>query len=275
MRTRNIKPGLFQNELLAELPFEGRLLFAGLPLLADRAGRLEDRPRRIKAALFPFDDSVAIDDLLADLAERDFITRYQVEAVAVIQITKFLSHQSPHPKEAESQLPENPNKNARPRKATASHGNSGTSRAGSSGSSGSLGSSGSSSEPLTAAAEPPSPAVLTFPCVGAAKSWDLTEAQLAKWTDSYRPGLDVLTECRKAQNWLDANPARRKTASGMPKFIVNWLNRAVDRGAGRVQALRHDQRPVTPRNVCKHTPPCRDEAEHTRRDMAERRQVPA
>src|SRR5579859_5296088 len=96
-RTRNLKMGLYRNELLAELPFEGRLLFAGLPLIADRAGRLEDRPKRIKADLFPFDD-VKVDDLLADLAERAFITRYQVEAVAVIQINKFLEHQSPHPK---------------------------------------------------------------------------------------------------------------------------------------------------------------------------------
>ena len=64
MRARNLKPGFFKNEDLAELPFEGRLLFAGLWCLADREGRLEDRPKRIKAEIFAF-DSVDVDKLLS------------------------------------------------------------------------------------------------------------------------------------------------------------------------------------------------------------------
>jgi len=44
MRSRNIKPGFFMNELLPEIELLGRLLFIGLWLLADREGRLEDRP---------------------------------------------------------------------------------------------------------------------------------------------------------------------------------------------------------------------------------------
>ena len=52
-RARNIKPGLFSNEVIAELPAFDRLLFIGLWCLADREGRLEDRPKRIKMELFP------------------------------------------------------------------------------------------------------------------------------------------------------------------------------------------------------------------------------
>jgi len=37
-RSRNIKPGFFKNDHLVELPFEYRLLFAGLWTLADREG---------------------------------------------------------------------------------------------------------------------------------------------------------------------------------------------------------------------------------------------
>jgi hypothetical protein len=47
-RTRQIKPGFFKNDELAELPIEARLLFAGLWTIADREGRLEDRPKKIK-----------------------------------------------------------------------------------------------------------------------------------------------------------------------------------------------------------------------------------
>jgi hypothetical protein len=65
-RTRYIKPGFFQNDKLAELGPWHRLLFAGLWTLADSAGRMEDRPKRIKGQLFPFDD-VDVDAMLNDL----------------------------------------------------------------------------------------------------------------------------------------------------------------------------------------------------------------
>ena len=64
-RARNIKPSFFTNEDLVELSFETRLLFIGLWTLADRAGRLEDRPKRIKMAVFPA-DSVDVERSLAD-----------------------------------------------------------------------------------------------------------------------------------------------------------------------------------------------------------------
>ena len=47
-RARNIKPGFFLNEELGVLPPLVRILFAGLWCIADRDGRLEDRPKRIK-----------------------------------------------------------------------------------------------------------------------------------------------------------------------------------------------------------------------------------
>ena len=54
-RARLLKPGFFRNEMLAELPHATRLLFAGLWLISDREGRLEDRPKRIGADIFPYE----------------------------------------------------------------------------------------------------------------------------------------------------------------------------------------------------------------------------
>lgn len=76
-----------------------------------------------------------------------------------------------------------------------------------------------------------SPSVMTFQTVGAAKTWDLTRGRLDGWAQTY-PHLAVGAECRKAWAWVEANPGRRKTARGMPAFLVNWLNRAVDHGRG-------------------------------------------
>lgn len=72
------------------------------------------------------------------------------------------------------------------------------------------------------------PVVLTFQTVGNGTTWDLHESQVLSWRASY-PATDIVGECRKAHAWLEANPAKRKTARGMPAFLVNWLNRAVDR----------------------------------------------
>ncbi len=104
-RARNIKPGFFSNDDLVELPFEGRLLFIGLWTIADRAGRLLDRPKKIKMDLFPA-DNVDIDALLNGLAERGFLHRYEAKGIKCIQIINWSKHQNPHIKETDSTIPE-------------------------------------------------------------------------------------------------------------------------------------------------------------------------
>lgn len=99
-----MKPGFFQNEQLAELPIPARLLFAGLWCMADREGRLEDRPLRIKMHIFPA-DMLDVEPLLAGLAENGLIVRYEADGKRCIWIPEFLKHQRPHVKEAASTLP--------------------------------------------------------------------------------------------------------------------------------------------------------------------------
>lgn len=104
-RSRNIKPGIMANEKLAELPAISRLLFIYLWMLADREGRLEDRPKRIAALALPYDSEANVDNLLEQLAGTGFITRYTVGDQALIQIDNFAKHQSPHVRESASELP--------------------------------------------------------------------------------------------------------------------------------------------------------------------------
>lgn len=103
-RARNIKPGFFTNDRLAEVAPLGRLLFAGLWTICDRAGRLEDRPKRIKAELLPYDDCNA-DQLLSDLEKQGFIKRYSSGEAKYIQVLNFEKHQNPHMREPESTIP--------------------------------------------------------------------------------------------------------------------------------------------------------------------------
>jgi len=105
-RARNIKPSFFTNEELVELPFSTRLLFIGLWTLADREGRLEDKPKKIKMCIFPA-DNLDIDEALQQLAKAGFIERYTIENNNYIQIVNFKKHQHPHPNETQSVIPDN------------------------------------------------------------------------------------------------------------------------------------------------------------------------
>lgn len=102
-RIRSIKPGFFLNEDLASLPFQWRLLFVGLWTQADREGRLEDRPLRLKASLFPYDD-LNIDDGLGCLANAGLIIRYERDTQKLIAIPTWTRHQMPHRMEPPSEL---------------------------------------------------------------------------------------------------------------------------------------------------------------------------
>jgi hypothetical protein len=106
-RIRTVKPQFFLNEELAELPAMTRLLFIGLWTQADRDGRLLDRPKRLKAEIFPY-DNYDIEKGLNQLCDAKFIIRYKsninttgsvldpeqpTTELALIQILTFHKHQ--------------------------------------------------------------------------------------------------------------------------------------------------------------------------------------
>jgi len=103
-RKRNIAPGFFKNEALGECSPLARLLFAGLWCWADREGRLEDRPRKWRAEILPYDQADG-DALVRELEEHGLVGRYEAAGVKVLEILNFKKHQDPHPKESASLLP--------------------------------------------------------------------------------------------------------------------------------------------------------------------------
>lgn len=105
MRSRNIKPGFFKNEILAECDPLARILFTGLWCYTDKCGICEYRPRRIKAEILPYDD-VEIEPLLNQLRVNGFIQIYTIEKCNYLKIINFKKHQHPHHTEKESVLPD-------------------------------------------------------------------------------------------------------------------------------------------------------------------------
>ena len=103
-RIRSIKPEFFLHDGLGELEPIVRLFFIGLWTQADREGRMEYRPKRLKASLLPYDDLNA-DEAVKTLQDAGFVTVYEVENRAYLMVNKFDAHQSPNIKERASTIP--------------------------------------------------------------------------------------------------------------------------------------------------------------------------
>ncbi len=113
-----IKPEFFDDPVIAELTPMARLFYIGLWLQADKAGRLPDDPRRLKARIFPY-ESVDCDVLAAELDTLRLIRRYLgSDDRRYIWIRTFVKHQRPHPKEPESLIPPFGEKHGEPWKKT-------------------------------------------------------------------------------------------------------------------------------------------------------------
>ncbi len=67
--------------------------------------------------------------------------------------------------------------------------------------------------------------------------YPVNDEDIAEWQKLY-PVVDVLQELRKMVGWLNANPTRKKTKSGIKRFINSWLSKEQDKGVryGRKQA---------------------------------------
>jgi hypothetical protein len=107
MKSRVIKPGFFLSEELAELDVRARLLFIGLWLAADREGRFEWRPKKLRAEIFPH-EAIDVEPLLMSLHDAKFICMYRHDGKVYGFLPNFRKHQKIHKHEAASVLPAPP-----------------------------------------------------------------------------------------------------------------------------------------------------------------------
>lgn len=280
-RIRSIKPEFFDHEHLCSLSFAHRLCFVGLWTQADKAGRMEDRPLRLKARIFPFDD-VDMEELLADLAAEGFIVRYESDGGRYVAIPEasWKEHQRPRKDELESVLPPIPSTVTDSVLRSDDSVPSACDSVAHKSVGGMRNEVGGREEEQSVSPEPPDgdsepadddPPYAVFPVVGAGgPEWSLRSRQVDSWRELY-PTVDVEAEIRKALAWVAANGNRRKTGRGMPAFLVNWLNRATNRGGfssaaatprghSEFEVKRYEEW-VRKMGGCGHTPHCSTRAE--------------
>ena len=243
-RARSIKPSFYKNEELAECEPMARLLFIGLGTLADRDGRLEHRPLRIKAELFPY-ENCDIASLLKQLADRGFVRAYESGGVKVLEIPKFREHQRCHPDERSEGLPPPPEsavfpeENEKPGNPTHEPGSFPSICASFPLPLSSFPlpfSSCAPSSPAPRAGSEPTRAVRWSASAG----WEgISDSDLAEWAAAY-PAADIPVELARATQWLKANPKKAKKSNWRKWLTTSWLNNCQDRGG------THRERGVKP-----------------------------
>lgn len=73
--------------------------------------------------------------------------------------------------------------------------------------------------------------VMTIPVVGkGAGEFAVTEAYVAELAETF-PGVEIVQELRRARLWCLDNPTKRKTSSGIRRFLTGWLTRTQNNAA--------------------------------------------
>ena len=106
-RIRTIKPEFWEDEKLAKLPVQARLLFIGTWNFADDNGTLLANPILMKSHIFPYEDIdiSTISDWIDTLVENGMLIRTTYDGKDYLVIRKFLVHQKINRKSIRINIP--------------------------------------------------------------------------------------------------------------------------------------------------------------------------
>lgn len=111
-RIRTVKPEMWSHPKIANVSRDARLTFVGLLNQADDAGRCELIPRLLLGAIFPYDQDVGEDDVLAwvsELAREGLVTPYEHRQRRYLHFPGWSEHQRvDNPSKARCPDPEDP-----------------------------------------------------------------------------------------------------------------------------------------------------------------------
>lgn len=108
MRIRSIKPEFFMHDALFDAEkksgFPLRLAYIGIWCAADREGRFKWEPRRLGAAILPY-DGIDFSGVMDALVDGGWLTRYEVDGKVYGEVPSFTSHQIINNREKPSLIP--------------------------------------------------------------------------------------------------------------------------------------------------------------------------
>lgn len=245
-RKRMIDPGIWQSEDFSKLSTLAKLVFVGMFSNADDEGRGRARAVYLKSALFPYDETMRATDIektLKEIASYMSVIFYAFDNSEYYQLTNWDLWQKvdrPTPSKIpafdesstrvrrlfdEGSLLIEKNKNRIEKNRT---------------------------EVLLSGAKAPDRQAADnerteeVPFIELPLNDNTLYPVYSDYVDELKklyPAVDVEQEFRNMRGWIDSNPKKRKTKSGIKQFITRWLSKEQNRGG--VKGGPIDQEPNT------------------------------
>lgn len=210
--------------LLTDFQFR---IWAYLITYVDDYGRGSADPELLKGIVFTRRRGVTegqITKALTDLANIGMIVLYEVDGEPFFYFPNWGAHQTIRNKK--SRFPEPIESNCKQLKSIASNCSQSVARIQSN--TNTIQNPNTNTNPnSTEPSEDASVPVFALP-LNDGSEYGVTKDQYDSWVKLY-PAVDVMQELRNMKGWLDANPTKRKTRSGILRFCNSWLSRTQDK----------------------------------------------
>lgn len=251
MPNRIIKESLCSSEKISSLTdFEFRL-WIGLITQADDTGRGDARPAIIKGHIFPLRDRITVKDIsgaLHGLAAKGCISLYDIDGRSYFWFPSWAKHQ--RIRDAKPKFPAPPSEELSFQSENSDLDQFAATR-------------GDSRQLAATRGEPPQVAALiqsntiqSNPNISALSAeseeteielilntgelYPVSKTKADRWRELY-PSVDVSQELRNMAAWLENNPAKRKTKTGILRFCNGWLAREQDKRQGIAPTTQHKE----------------------------------
>lgn len=251
MPNRIIKESLCSSEKISSLTdFEFRL-WIGLITQADDTGRGDARPAIIKGHIFPLRDRITVKDIsgaLHGLAAKGCISLYEIDGRSYFWFPSWAKHQ--RIRDAKPKFPAPPSEELSFQSENSDLDQFAATR-------------GDSRQLAANRGEPPQLAALiqsnpiqSNPNISALSAeseeteielilntgelYPVSKTKADRWRELY-PSVDVSQELRNMAAWLENNPAKRKTKTGILRFCNGWLAREQDKRQGIAPTTQHKE----------------------------------
>lgn len=234
MPNRILKESICRSEEIDHLSWFEEVLFYRLIVICDDFGRYDGRAKIIKGSCFPLKSVTEkdIDSALDKLSAVGLVRVYEAQGRPYLQLVTWADHQ--RIRNQKSKYPEF----SQDCKILLSNDSRGQQKEASdnkcvrnpiqSESKAETESNADICSERQAAAKPPDPLVITLQ-LNTGEEYPVSQDSVNEWMELY-PAVDIMQCLRNMKGWLLSNPAKRKTARGISRFITTWLQKEQDRG---------------------------------------------
>ena len=228
MPNRIIKESICTSDTINSLSWFEEAFFYRLVVNCDDYGRLDARPAILKSKLFPLKERISIKDIesaLGKLADAGCVRLYECDSKPYLYLPTWEVHQRIRNHKSKYPEPNSDNLLSIDSKSLASvaviQSNPIQSES----------ESESESESMPGAKVAPDRKPELELILNDKSMYPIYSEDISEWSELY-PSVDVMQQLRNMKGWLDANHTRRKTKSGIPRFINNWLSKQQNSGNG-------------------------------------------